>query len=94
MGVVAMQFVLAGFPAAVVADVRAAFWIVEELVGRAPEVLLAVCVVALRPVVDSGVANWAERGLVAVKHEFVVGEHTLKVFQVVSEALFTHQSAH
>lgn len=94
VGIVALELVLTAFPAAVVADVWTAFGVVKELVGRAAEVLLAVGVVALAPVVDGRVADGAERRLVAVEHELVVAKHALQVFEVVSEAVLVHEGAH
>ena len=55
----------------------ASLWIIEEKIGWSAEVLLPMCVIASRPVVDSRVADWAEGSLVAIKHELVVGEHPL-----------------
>ena len=72
-----MELVLARLPAPVVADVRTALRIVEKEVGRPPEVLLAMRIVALRPVVDGRVADRAERCLVAIQHELMVGELAL-----------------
>jgi len=61
-----VQLVLASLPTAVIADVRTPLRIVEEEIGRPPEVLLTMSVVALRPVVDGRVADRAERSLVAI----------------------------
>ena len=55
----------------------ASLWIIEEKIGWSTEVLLPMCVIASRPVVDSRVADWAEGSLVAIKHELVVREHSL-----------------
>ena len=94
MCVVAVQFGLARLPAAVVTNVRAPLRVVEEKVGRAAEVLLAMCVVALAPVVDRRVTDGAERCFITVEHEFVVAEHALQVFKVRGEALFGHERPH
>ena len=89
-----MQLVFTIFPAAIIAYMRTALWVIEEEVGRPAEVLLPMRVVAFGPVVDSRVANRAERRLVAIEHELVVSQHSLQVLQVVGEALFTHEGAH
>ena len=72
VGVVTLQFIFAGLPTAVLSDVGTALRIIEELIGWSSKVLLSVCVVAVRPVVDGRITNRAEGSLVAVKHEFVV----------------------
>ena len=50
--VLTLQLVLARLPTAVLAYVRTALRVVEELVGWPAEVLLAMRVVALAPIVD------------------------------------------
>ena len=50
--VLALQLILASLPTAVLTYVRTALGVVEELVGWPAEVLLAMRVVALAPVVD------------------------------------------
>lgn len=50
--IVAVEFVLARLPAAVVGDPWTALWIVKEQIGRPSEVLLAMRIVTLAPIVD------------------------------------------
>lgn len=85
-----MQLELAAFPAAVLADMRTAFRVVEEEVGRTAEVLLSMRIVALAPVVNGGVANWAEGCLVAVEHKLVIVQHALQMVQVLRESVLVH----
>lgn len=72
MRIIALQLELATFPTAILADVGTAFWVIEEEIGWSTEVLLAMRIVALAPVVNRGVTNWAEGCLVAVEHELVI----------------------
>ena len=77
MGVFTIELVLAGLPATIFADVRTALRVVEEEVWRATEVLLTMCIVALAPVVNCRVVNWAERCLVGIQHELVIAKNML-----------------
>jgi hypothetical protein len=58
--VVTLEFVFATFPTSIFANVGTALRIVKEKVGRSSKVLLAMCIVALTPVVNRGVAYGAE----------------------------------
>jgi len=93
VGIVTLQLVLAGLPRAIIPDIGTPLWVVEEEIGRSPEILLAMGVVALGPVVDRRVADRAERRFVAVEHELVVGQHSFQVLQVVCEAVFIHEGS-
>ena len=94
VGIVALEFIFTVFPAAIFSNVRTAFRVVKEEVGGTAEVLLAMCVIALAPVVDGRVTYGAKGCLVAVKHKFVVVEDALKVVQVLCEPFFVHEGAH
>ena len=60
VSVVTVELVLAVLPAAILTNMWAPFWVVEEQIGRSSKVLLPMRVVTFRPVVDGRVANWAE----------------------------------
>lgn len=89
----AVKVVRALLPAAVVLHVRATLQIVKVEMRWPPEVLLAVRVVALRPLmlfVDVG----AEAGLVRVDHEFFETHGFLVLVQVHCELPLRHQIAY
>lgn len=94
VGVVALQLILTRIPTSILAYMRTALRIVEKLVGRPAEILLAMCVIAFAPIVNGRVAYRAEGCLVAVEHELVVAEDALQIVQVVCEALLAHESPH
>lgn len=79
VGVVALQLVLTRVPTAILADVRTTLRIIEKLIGRSAEILLAMCVIAFAPIMDRRVAYGTERRLVAVEHELVVGQDALQI---------------
>lgn len=88
----AVKVVWTLLPAAVVLHVRAALQIVKVEMRRPPEVLLAVRVVALGPLmlfVDVG----AEAGLVRVDHELLETHGFLVLVQVHCELPLRHQIA-
>ena len=72
MGVFTLETVLTVLPAAILGDVRAPLGIVEELVRGSSEVLLSMSIVALAPIMDSGVAYRTEACFVAVEHELMI----------------------
>lgn len=93
MGVLTLKVVFALLPASVVVDFRAPLWIVEVAVGRSSEVLLAMRVVALTPLVflvDAG----AKRGLVAVEHELLQRHLSVQLVQIKGESTVLHQVPH
>ena len=60
VSVVTVELILAVLPAAILTNMWASFWVVEEQIGRSSKVLLPMRVVTFRPVVDGRVANRAE----------------------------------
>lgn len=60
VSVVTVELVLAVLPTAILTNMWAPFWVVEEQIGRSSKVLLSMRVVTFRPVVDGRVANRAE----------------------------------
>ena len=80
MGVLTVQLVLAVLPATILRDIGTLLRIVEKLVGWPSEVLLAVGVVALAPVVDRRVVDRAKGTLEAIEHELLRTEHFLQLF--------------
>jgi hypothetical protein len=93
VGVLAVQVLRTVLPTAIVVHVGALVEVVEVEVGRTAEVLLAVGIVALRPLVlfiDVG----AEAGFVGVDHELTQIHVFLVQSQVPREPLVAHQVLH
>ena len=52
VGIVTVKFILARLPASIFGDSRTALRVVEKKIGRTAEILLAMRIVALAPIVD------------------------------------------
>lgn len=85
VGVLAVQFVLALLPRAIIIDVRAALRVIEEGVRGPSEVLLSMSVVTFTPFVLL-VYTRTEGSFVAVKHELFEGQFAVERIQVKGES--------
>jgi len=93
VSILAVEVVFAAIPASVIVHLLAPLWQVEVVVRWSSEILLPVRVVALAPFMLL-VNQRAERGLVAIKHEFFQCEQSFEVIQVKCEAPLIHQSSY
>ena len=92
VGILAVQFVLALLPRAIIVDVRAALRVVEEGVRGSSEVLLSMCVVAFAPFVLL-VNTRTEGSFVAVEHELLERQFAVELIQVqVKSSVFDQVS--
>jgi hypothetical protein len=93
VGVLAVQVFRTLVPVAIVLYESALVEVVHVEVGWSAEVLLAVGVVALRPLVLL-VDEWAETRFVGINHELVQIHGLLVVVQVLREPFVGHQISH
>jgi hypothetical protein len=87
--VLAVHLVFALHPALLVVDLGTPLGRVVEVLRGPPEVLHAVRVVTVRPIMLL-VENRAERGLITVQQKVLKTQVALKLIQVLGKALLGH----